>query len=98
MRARRYVPDPLPVPDIDYLAPVDERLPPVHFQRIYDPLAGEAITREAGSLAPRAVDFLTHIVGDGDVGFVVSADYGTRESFAVLRLQDWRSIERRFGL
>jgi hypothetical protein len=99
MKARRqYGPDPLPAPDIDYLAPVDERLQPELLQRVYDPLAGEAITREAGVLAPRALDFLEHIVGEGDVGFVLSADHGEREGFAVVRLRDWRSIERANGL
>lgn len=95
---RQYIPDPLPAPDIDYLAPVDERFSPDHFQRIYDASSGDVLTRPAGVLAPRALDFLAHIVGDGDVGFVVSADHGERESFAVVRLRDWRSIERAYGL
>lgn len=95
---RQYGPDPLPAPDIDYLAPVDERFPPALFQRIFDTSTGEVLTRRAGVLAPRALDLLAHIIGEGDVGFVISADHGEREGYAVMRLRDWRSIERGFAL
>ena len=65
---------------------------PEHYQRIVTD--GGSVTRFAGNLAPRVIDLLEHIVGEGDIGVVVSAADTDSESFAVLRLKDWQSIER----
>ncbi len=67
---------------------------PEHFRRVYDVKRGEPVTRFVGRLAPRVIDLLEHVVAGADVGIVLGAD-DERESFAVLRLRDWESIEQR---
>lgn len=89
----------VPLPTVDFLHPDplgDDALfaEPEHFQRIYDVRSESPVTRYAGTLPPNWPDILGHIVGDGDVGFVVTTLFGEQESYAVLRLCDWESIER----
>lgn len=62
------------------------------YQRLYREAPDDPLTRFVGCFDAAFLERLSDAVGFGDAGFAISAEYGERESFAIVRLVDWLTI------
>lgn len=88
----------VPLPTVDFLHPdplADQSLfaEPEIWRRTFDARTGIPTTRMVDTGAPNWPDICGHIVGDADLGILVSpTDPGG--GYVIMRRRDWEAIER----